>query len=327
METQPVITIPKHTDKYLGFLNSAWVSPFEIDGKKWQSVDRYLLAKQFEGTVLEEKIRNAKNMFLAKRLANPKKILLEENDRLIRKYVYGEENCQMSDSWADSKNKHLKKATKAKFMQNKKLMEQLLKTKGIKIKGEGLIGEILEEIRNNGFSEKKKEIKRFISNPEKDIKFIAETPEKVEKTIKSFIKGVHWVREMENIKKVGNEIEMLEDVFYNFFDENDPETLKITNEVLGIVRDWMFYICESWENVIKNMPNFNELVRNIEEIIKTHKIADSFTVSIFLASIIRWIEMDATADEKERFYFRLGILKKKNFILPPLRRKYRRGAV
>jgi len=318
---EPVITIPKHTDKHLGFLNSAWVSPFEIDGKIWQSVERYVFAKQFEGTVLEEKIRLAKNMYLAKLLARPRKLLIDDDGHLTKTYVYGEENCQISDSYTVSgRTKHLKKATKAKFNQNKKLMAMLLKTNGIKIKASDPdLGDILEDIRQNGSAIKKKDIKRFISNPGKDIK----SGENHEDLVDHFIRGIQWVKEMEHIKKGKSEwqTEMLEDVFYNFYDENDPETLKITNQILTIIREWVNYICGIWQEVIKNMPNFNDLVRGVE--IKLKHLA----TSIFLAAIIRWVLMDATCDERERFIFRSKILKKKNFILPPLRRNYRTSRV
>jgi predicted NAD-dependent protein-ADP-ribosyltransferase YbiA (DUF1768 family) len=319
--TIPVITIPKHTDKHLGFLNSSWVSPFEIDGKVWPSVERYVFAKQFEGTILEEKIRLAKNMYLAKLMARPKKILIDDNGHLTKIYVYGEENCQISDSYVLTKRKHFKKATKAKFHQNKKLMAMLLKTNGIKIRGENGLGDILEDLRQNS-SKPKKDIKRFISNPNKDIKIDENVTREM---TNSFLRGIRWVKEMENIKKSGGEAEMLEDVFYNFYDENDAETLKITNQILFVIREWVSYICGVWEEVIKNMPNFNNLVRDIENQIKNqnHKKGNYLAISIFLAAIIRWVLFDATEDERERFIFRLKIIKRKNFILPPLRRNYR----
>lgn len=331
METNstPIITIPKHTDKHLGFLNSSYISPFEINGQKWQSVERYVFAKQFEGTVLEEKIKTAKNMFLAKLLAKKKKILIEDSDgRLVRLTVYGNENCQISNGYNyETKRKHLKKATKAKFKQNKKLMAMLLKTKGIKIKSScEILGEILEEIRLDS-GKPKKVNKRTISNPKKDIKS-GILNEDIESSIFGIKNGIKWIKEVENIKDKGNcETEILEDVFYNFFDEDAPETLKISSEILFVIREWVSYICESWEDVIKNMPNFNNLVRNVEEHIKSDVQTDCLATSIFLAAIIRWIEMDATKDEKERFLFRSKIIKKKNFILPPLRRNYRKGVV
>lgn len=343
-ETEPVITIPDSKDTVLGYLNNSNIHfPFVLENKTWPTVEHYVLAKRFEGTTLEEEIRKAKNVYKARFLAKPTRIIIEEDGRIVKKVVYGSKAstwCTIREDWGDEKElEYLEKAIRAKFRQNKKAMVRLLKTEGIRIINNTSLflstGSILEKIRDEFLEEKRrpddkrKQIRKFAA-PYADIGTSMLTEEE-QNMVLSMITSIQILKEMESIScNAQTTLEMFEDVFYNFLGNvRKTETLSSGEEILSVIKNWCNQRSSNWTEVTRSMPKYESLMRNIENIIKTSPIGGNtqaqarVKISIFVSSLIRWLRMDATLDERKTFFNRAKNIKKENFILPPLRRSYR----
>lgn len=338
---QPVITIPKSTDSRLGYLNNTnTFAPFTLENKKWPTVEHYVLAKRFEGTVLEEEIRKSKNTYTAKMLTIPKNVFVEENGRVYRKIAYGTKEyiCEALSvkEWEKIRPLCIENAIRAKFSQNKRFLAKLTRTEGMKIIDENdennTTGKILEKIRDeelNKHGEKKERKTRKFNAPYADVKGGLSEDELL--FVKNFIATIGTLKEVEAISsQTPTTPEMLEDVFYNFY---RPEMaigesyFEEATEILNISKLWIAEHSLRWTEVTKNMPNYEKIVRGIEslfrETLKT-KGKDAFTIknAILLATIIRWLRMDSTKLEKKLFLGR-HVINKDDYIIPPFRRDYR----
>lgn len=354
-DTEPSIIIPDSRDNRLGYLNNANTHfPFVLENKRWATVEHFMLAKQFEGTTLEEEIRKAKNVYKARILAKPKRIICEEDGRVLKKIVYGRRGgdgettvsspqCVMREDWEKVKLSYLTKAVKAKFLQNKKALARLLKTEGMRIVDprKGCDGgaptveaSVLEKVRDEILEERNIASRGAACQPPK--KFAAPYADTKTSTlsedevsiVKSFLKGVDILREIENIPSCAT-LEMFEDVFYNFLGRLDEELLRV-------IKNWIKENSAKWTDVARNMPNYEAVMREIENILRKRETSveseNAFfsasaslrvKISIFIATIIRWLRMDATSKEVDEFFKKAKSIKKENFVLPPLRRSYR----
>ena len=359
-DEEPVIVIPGPGDPRLGYLHNANIHfPFVLEDKTWKTVEHFMLAKRFEGTMLEEEIRKSKNVCKARILAKPRRVMLEKDGRVVKKILYGRlVGCVEREDWESVKNDYLERSIRAKFLQNKRALARLLKTEGIRIidgehtetKGVNTLGSILEKIRDSVLEERasadggrsKKSIRKFAA-PYADLKVLrASRPDDLRSSfmtdeerrmVRTMLSAIDILREVEGIpKNVKVSIEMFEDVFYNFLGEPTDDTLKLSIEILGIIKNWIAERSKSWTEVTRNMPHYESLMREIEEIVKLAvgqetPAASRVKISIFIATIIRWLRMDSTVAERNTFFIRAQIIKKENFVLPPLRRSYRVHAI
>lgn len=353
----PIIIIPGPGDTKLGYLNNANVHfPFEVENKTWPTVEHFMLAKRFEGTTLEEEIRKSKNIYKARILAKPRKIIVEEDGRLIKKIVFGRVGTTVEErsDWNEVKQNYLEIALRAKFSHGR-IMNRLLRTEGIRLidtdadGSDSVNGAILENIRDEILEKraaagKKTKVERKFTTPFADIKSGGgsnDAPSGAltrEETalVDSIFRGIDILKSIElSIPKNILTLEMFEDVFYNLLGgPGDEKSLEQSTEILNVIKTWIDERSARWTDVTRNMPNYESLVRNIEDMIKgkfgntfvPHSSSKGTTVikiSIFIATIIRWLRMDATTKERNEFFRRHSLLKKENFVLPPLRRSYR----
>ncbi len=116
----------------------------EIDGKKWPTSEHYFQAMKFEGTKIEEKIRN---------ISSPNSIAKLSRDRKL----------PLRKDWDKVKDNVMRKAVLAKFSQHEELKNILLSTENMNIverthrdsywgdggngKGKNMLGRILMEVR------------------------------------------------------------------------------------------------------------------------------------------------------------------------------------
>jgi len=348
-ETEPSITIPAPNDGRLGYLHNANIhSPFVLEGKRWSTVEHFMLAKCFEGTILEEKIRVAKNVYKARILAKPRRIMFEENGMVYKKIIYGGKNkndptlesswCDIRGDWDVVKDEYLKKALRAKFLQNKKALEKLLRTEGMRIidPGKGIkFASVLEKVRDEILEEResstkekgKAPVKKFAA-PYADMRSPFLSSDEIF-FVKSFLAAVNILKEIENLPSDTKiTLEMFEDIFYNFLDcLGSTDSFEEGKELLQIIKNWAGEHSAMWTDVTRNMPNYESVMREIESIVKSTTsstlASTRVKISIFTATIIRWLRMDATIEEKSAFITKAKIIKKENFVLPPLRRSYR----
>jgi predicted NAD-dependent protein-ADP-ribosyltransferase YbiA (DUF1768 family) len=133
------------------------VSPhgFVIDAVRWPTVEHYLIAKKFEGTELESKIRGAKTVAAAKFLARPRQCVVDLDGRPVKTIRYGSDEAWSARSdWTDVREHHLEKAFLAKFDQNPSIKKKLLETEGMSLVDSmdetgPSVASILEKIRNS----------------------------------------------------------------------------------------------------------------------------------------------------------------------------------
>lgn len=338
METEsPVITVPPAGDPRFGYLNNENVRyPFSIEGKIWKSVEHFLLAKPFEGTVLEDQIRRAKNLVAARLLSKRRKILVEEDGRVYHQYVYGpDKTCYKNETW--NRKTYLKQAIEAKFVQNKIILAKLLTTEGMKISYEKdpLTGNTIERFRDKYIRKTRKNAtkvaKRIFAAPYADLN----TGELVDNEIlvvKKYIKGVNILYDLENIdSREQPNVEMLEDVFYNFF-----PTKKLVPELLALFKQWTDTMFSKWSEMTKIMPNFESVLKEIEEMLVKELVKEfirpagkpigaktKINLSMFIAVTIRWLRKDATEDERKIFYDPRDNFTEESFLFPPIKREYR----
>ncbi len=94
-----------------GYLSNFAPYPIELDGKTWPTTEHYFQAKKFEGTFLEERIREADTPREAKELGRTRKLPIRRD-------------------WEKVKERVMREALVAKFTQHPELAEQLQSTAG-----------------------------------------------------------------------------------------------------------------------------------------------------------------------------------------------------
>jgi N-glycosidase YbiA len=127
-----------------GYLSNFAVTPIQLKGKRWQTVEHYFQGQKFAGTEHEEEIRYAKSALLAARMGRSRK-------RPLRR------------DWDRARIEVMREAVRAKFAQHGELAEQLLATGDARLiehthrdhfwadggcgAGQNWLGRILMEIR------------------------------------------------------------------------------------------------------------------------------------------------------------------------------------
>jgi len=161
------LNIDDPKDTRLGYLSYKKEEPFEIDQLIWPSVERYLLAQQFSGTPLEEKIRLSGNISVVSKLVKPyQKTEILPNGFVIKKTYYRHGEPKKVDLAS-----MLAKAIESKF---KKSEDRLIKT--FPLRFESLThpeyADILTRYRDRLYATKVKEGKSYldVTSDLKDLK-------------------------------------------------------------------------------------------------------------------------------------------------------------
>lgn len=281
----PILNIPGPGDKKYGFLNpSATGHSFMLEGKKWPTVDHYILAKMFEGTILEEKIRKSKSVVSAKMLSRKRNMIVDKGlDGITIQNVYGPDNIQKRDDWSTKlENRYMEEAFKAKFEQHPKLKSRLLQTEGFTFQAS--TGKILLKIRD-GMIEKPRKKEKVIFIPiQEDIKGVDRLTNDEEKLLGYLIQISKWISEFEGSKIIFPE--MMEDVVYNIWEKcTSQKIITAINEVSN-------YVSRDWNNILQTQPKYEKIISRLKLLdfySGTHKIK----ICIFIANLIKWLRYDS----------------------------------
>ena len=327
----PVIHIPSPSDKTHGFLNISSSHSFNLDNKTWPTVEHYILAKQFEGSTLEEDIRQAKSVLTARNLARPRSSVVprDDNSGVVKRIVYGPDGSVLcSGRDASVQKQHLVDAIAAKFSQNPKILNKLKQTEGIEIVDlkNPNVGDIIVKFRDELLEggERSNEVANEtfqMSSPGSDTVGASGLTDEEKSLVSGIIKILEWVVRLENVSKVHTE--MLEDVLYNI---TGAKVAKFLNPPLVL---WSSDISDRWGTVVKDMPKFSKIFDEILIMLaakfspKILTARDKIVSAIYIASIVRWLRMDSPRSIKTRIYKTVTNLKFQDVILPPIYRKYR----
>jgi len=321
---RPAIIIPKSTDQRYGFLALDSHHPFIIEEKIWPTVLHFLLAKQFEGTILEDEIRKAKSITLAKMMTRERHAIFHEDGRLIKKTVYGaNKNYQIRSDWSLVRNQYLKIALPAKFDQHPRLKKRLLETEGMSIVDpeDRELGIAIEAIRDLYL---KKARSKISSDTDRFTCFqaplldLTDIPAQDHTLIDIIIKCAHYIKEIEGMA-VGYP-EMLEDVLYNLVPASTSEKL------IDVIKRWIETIFPVWSETVKEIPRFEKLVLTLEKKVETefHSSQNLYS-AIFIASFIRWFRLDASPQIISAILTKSKKIKKSTLVIPPRVRAYRKN--
>jgi len=247
------ISIPHidiHTDRF-GYLSPSSPHSFVINDVIWPSVTHYLLAKRFEGSTLEEKIRKsglAYALYLAKPKVTPK-----------GNVMYGSQKIGWVDvrsDWSRSSNKYMEEALRAKFTQNTNLMQRLLSTTGMNIEDDKdkEIAKWVMKIRCDLEKEKKAKEPSSLS-----LSFGASiSDDYLYQRVDLLLPLVHKIKRIEGVSKY--HAGMFEDALENIIG-------KRTNRIIKIVGN----LSQTWDEICKKYPKFESRVINIRDRITSKK--------------------------------------------------------
>lgn len=93
------IYIPTPADRdytKFGWLSNTSYHSFILQGKRWPTVEHFVHAQKFQGTTMEETIRNAQTISIVKNLIKPQTLLVydQDTDMAYRKTVYGKDQVE-----------------------------------------------------------------------------------------------------------------------------------------------------------------------------------------------------------------------------------------
>jgi predicted NAD-dependent protein-ADP-ribosyltransferase YbiA (DUF1768 family) len=313
--------IPHPTDKKGGYLSAASASyPFTLDGKLWPSVEHYMLAKRFEGSTLEEAIRTAKTVYIARHLANPRHTLIEHDEgqgqgqkmlskgTLKRVIRYGQDrSVDIRSDWALQDGLALYRSTTAKFEQHPKIKKRLLATEGI---------DVVCILYNHDYGKILGQIRYEFLNPKKMISPSLTMPRGFEdipgdKNL-SDRELIILKRVFRYMKKIGAalDVDVAEDALYNVLASTPPDQRL---EILKASRAWVDNL--TWTDVVAKMPKFEGVTRQISNLVPASS-PNKIKVSLTIAAIFKW----------SRTVYPARIFRKEKgekIYLPPIRRSYR----
>jgi predicted NAD-dependent protein-ADP-ribosyltransferase YbiA (DUF1768 family) len=319
-------------DSQTGYLSNESVCSFNIDGDVWPTVVHYVEAKKFEGTTYEETIRKAKTVFQARQLAKEKcQWNRDEKGQLICQKGYGKlGQFRIREDWDVEKPIIYENAIRAKFMQNKRLLDRLVDTGDVILTDltSPYTGKILMRIRNeelkkrhkNKEEEQSKNVKAML-----EMKDIPHDQDTLSKTDNIIIRGLILLS-----KKVAKEDgcekilpENVEDAIYNLVTDK-----KLGYDLMDMVRT--FYTVNQWNDIYHNMPRFERNIRAIYREFEKHDVKSSTQAAAYIALIIRWVNNVASPLEKSDIVSRIKTdvhTRHMEIIFPPVQRWYRSSTI
>jgi predicted NAD-dependent protein-ADP-ribosyltransferase YbiA (DUF1768 family) len=341
MEKEPEFIIPSFTDYKNGYLNmSSTLYKFTIDDKVWLSVEHYRLAKRFEGSLLEEQIRKAKTVALAKTLAKPRSIIKDEDGIITKEMRYGKDNTFIREDWRDQDPFFIEVAVLAKFTQNQKAKNRLIATEGIHFIDKTCPHHsiVLEKTRSYLIKESKM-IRIIIEmpHPTEDIKDKYIKSEEMA-LLKNFTRLIKALKKMESFSKdTPIEEGMILDVLYNLITTSDQtakyqtakyqtakyqtakyQTAKYQKKILKTLDTWLIGL--SWSDITNQMPNFENLIQAISNYFSKNlpppggiPPSKRLHFSMKVAALFRW----------HRWNPILKCQLSSDLYIPPVRRSYR----
>nr|QBK85955.1 MAG: NADAR domain protein [Marseillevirus LCMAC101] len=281
------------------FLSNSSNYPFTLEDRIWSTVDHYAYAKRFEGTQLEDIIREAPTVFQAKKLATRYKYVFDTDpltEKKIKVKGYGQQyQYRIRDDWKEMEGQILQDGIKAKFAKRSALKKKLLETRpAILIDSTNpLVGPILEKIR-------------------KDIQFrdlpFTEIKGENKKIFLSLIYLTAKISKLEGWDKVYKE--MVEDAVYT-----------LTNEEIGheVINVHQVYSQKRKERCI---PNYKKILDGIQKQLPV-KMSFQTGSSEILTSFFAWKENFASSSDKSVLNEQLKDVKTIKISLRPGRRWYR----
>jgi len=303
MEKEIIVT--NATNRKYGFMSNSSRYEFELGGKRWPTVEHYVLAKKFEGTRFEDVIRKSPTVYQARILARGK-VSISNGERVDRSYG-NEGEYRIKSDWKYNRTKLMKRAIDAKFSQNPRLMERLIKTWGynILVNGEPETGNLLVEVRDshsklasqkNG---KLKSVKRQKDFP-KDVMTIVD-----KKIIKAVIDlGVE-------ISKYTGWDGRINDIVLTDALDNLIESKTIVKNITHMADDLEILFGEA------KLPKQKLIVEEIQKILsrvdplQNHYVGDSY----LLSSMLKYYKFELNPSQKSKFMNRLKNIKKIDIVL------------
>ena len=278
-----IINFSESSDRRTGFMSSESRHSFIIDEKRWPTVEHYVQAKRFQGTLYEDELRKAPNVFQLHRMVKGRKIRkTDSSGELVgSETVYGKKRYHSRRDWDDVKDDILEEAMQAKFDQNPRLQERLKETGSAMLVDEKDIrtGPILEAIRT-----------------EIDI---SEIPKVQTKKIK-----LRDIRSFDLTDKDNLVIYKYLEI-YNLLkstkitlEEIVPETLYTSSKL---------YISEilstPWSDIYRTMPNYISLYNKVDKYVSTYRpqIYDVSVVTDHISALLMWMKNGLRKEQRDVF--------------------------
>lgn len=291
-----VITIKSPIDPRTGFLSNSSNYGFTLGDKYWPTVEHYILASRFRGTLYEDKIRGQLTVTAARLAASR-----------YSRYARPGETID---------NAEFEEILREKFSQNPLLQRRLQDTGYAKIldPDNASLGPILEKIRNKELviptpsavpsADKYKDISTStLTNQEKTI-------------VEGAIILSQRVAKSEGFKQIHSE--MVEDALSNLT-KTKKEAASLIKYTAGWVDD------AHWGEVFTFMPNYDKLTKDINRMLtkKDSSHAHQIRASAIISSLIRWYRDKANKYERKYLLDTLSNAKTMDFTIPPKHRWYR----
>ena len=280
---QKVIIIDNDRHPRTGGLFNGSKYSFIIDGKRWPSVDHYLYAKRFEGTLFEEEIRKSPTIFKARRLATTFRTFYIEDEYTgirIKKKVYGGGIYHMRNDWNEVEMELTEIAIEAKLKQHPHLQKLLVDTGDATLSHKDSIytGPILEKLRPR-FSPKKKEVYCVKVKPFHDPPSSL-TPQD-EKRIDTILKVSTKISGYEGWGCTLHP-EMVEDALWNLMGEAYPYFIKSYQQHIQEIK---------WSDIYNRYPNYEKIVnQTYSKVLKIDPEQNGkINISILIAYTIWWL--------------------------------------
>ena len=281
------------------FLSNSSNYPFVLDDKTWPTVDHYVCAKKFEGTQLEDIIRETSTVFQAKKLATRCKYVFDTDpitEKKIRVKGYGQQyQYRIRDDWEKMEGQILRDGINAKFVKRPSLKKKLLETKSATLidSSNSLTGPILENIRQD--------------IQIRDLPF-AEIEGKNKKILLSLIYLAVKISRLEGWDKVYKE--MVEDAVYTLTTE------EIGHAVMNTHQNYSQKIKEM------SMPKYKNILDTIQKQLPDN-ISFQTGSSEILTSFFAWKENFSSLSDRSALDEKLKTVKTMEISLRSGRRWYR----
>ncbi|RLI48151.1 hypothetical protein DRO61_06855, partial [Candidatus Bathyarchaeota archaeon] len=281
------------------FLSNSSNYPFVLEDKTWPTVDHYVYAKKFEGTQLENIIRESPTVFQAKKLATRCKYVFDIDPITGKKTKvkgYGQQyQYRIRNDWDFVEEEILRAGITAKFAGRSSLKKKLTETKTSTLidSANPLTGPILESIR--------KDIQI------RDLPY-TEIDGKNKKMLSALIYLTIKISRLEGWDNVYKE--MVGDAIYAFTGEETGQ------RILSIHQDY------SQKREEKSMPKYKKVLNDIQKRIPTDVSFQAGSAEI-LTSFFAWKENFASSSDKYTLDKNLESVRTIKISLHPGRRWYR----